>query len=82
VSAAELISTVGVTLLLAAYALERSGRLRVGACLHAVNAVGATTAAVGSALIPFLPFVILESCWALLSLRELFLSLRSTSTQR
>jgi hypothetical protein len=78
-TAAEIISTAGVTVLLATYWLERSGRLPVGPRVHSLNMIGAGTAAIGSALIPFIPFVVLESCWALLSLRELLRSRRPTA---
>jgi hypothetical protein len=67
---AEVISTVGVTLLLVAYWAER--RDRIGERLYlALNFVGATLAAIGSLLIPFVPFVVLESSWAAIALRDL-----------
>ncbi len=79
---AEVVSTIGVTVLLLSYWLERSGRLQVGPTVHALNTVGATTAAVGSALIPFVPFVVLEACWSLLSLRQLIGSVPNVFARR
>lgn len=67
---AEIISTVGVTLLLVAYWAERRDRIGERPYL-ALNFVGATLAAIGSLLIPFIPFVVLESCWAAIALRDL-----------
>ncbi|MEN9504871.1 MAG: hypothetical protein RI958_797 [Actinomycetota bacterium] len=71
----ELISTVGVALILGVYMLRR--RPWMTATLHATgNAVGAGLAAIGSALIGFVPFLVLESVWCLVSLRELAIELR------
>ncbi len=71
----EVISTVGVALILGVYILRR--RPWMTATLHAAgNAVGAGLAAIGSAMIGFVPFVVLESVWCLVSLRELVVELR------
>ncbi len=67
---AEVISSAGVTLLLVAYWAERRDRISERSYL-VVNFVGATLAAIGSLLIPFVPFVVLESSWAAITLRDL-----------
>jgi hypothetical protein len=70
-SLASMVSTVGVTLLLGAYWAASTGRLQRGQVFHALNFLGAAVAAVGSALIPFVPFIVLELCWAVVALRDL-----------
>jgi len=75
VSVAEVVSTLGVALILGAYTLRRQRWMTV--TRHAsMNAVGAALAAVGSAMIGFVPFVVLESVWCLVSLRELVIERR------
>jgi len=68
-STADLIGSVGVALLLAAFALNLSGHLhRDGAAYAMLNAIGAGLAAYASWLIPYWPFVILEGTWCAVSL--------------
>lgn len=69
------VSTVGVALILGVYVLR--ARPWMTAVAHAAgNTVGAGLAAIGSAMMGFVPFVVLESVWCLVSLRELVLELR------
>lgn len=66
---ADLIGTVGVALLLLAFLLNLSGRLSQQSRVYAgLNAVGAGMSCAAAALIPFVPFVVLEGTWALVAL--------------
>lgn len=66
---ADWIGAVGVTLLLLAYALNVFGALdRRSLSYSAINAVGAGLAAFASWLIAYLPFVVLEGTWCLVSI--------------
>ncbi|HET9234850.1 MAG TPA: hypothetical protein VFP10_11975 [Candidatus Eisenbacteria bacterium] len=63
--AATLVGSVGVSLLLLAFLLNVTGRLRTDSMLYiGLNLAGAVVAGVSSYLIDFLPFVILEGVWA------------------
>lgn len=69
---ADVVGSVGVTLLLAAFALNAFGRLRSDSRWYgALNVVGAGLAAVASALIGYLPFVVLESTWCIVALARM-----------
>lgn len=68
----ELIGSVGVFLLLAAYFANLRGMLDRGSRLYqSMNAVGAGLSAYASYLIGFLPFVVLEATWLAVSVAEL-----------
>ena len=59
----------GVTLLLVAYLLNLTGVLkRHNPGYLLLNLLGAGTACYASVLLKYLPFVILEGCWTLVSL--------------
>ena len=61
---ADAIGSVGVFLLLLAFALNLRGRLSAQArSYHLMNAVGAGLAAFASFVIGFWPFVVLEGTW-------------------
>ena len=63
-SAATFLATVGVLLLLLAFALNSRGMLQASDPLYlAMNAVGAGLSCFASALIGFVPFVALEAVW-------------------
>ena len=67
-SAADLVGSAGVALLLLAFALSSFGRMSSrSAGYHAMNVVGATMSCSASAMIGFLPFVILEGTWAVVA---------------
>lgn len=69
---ADLVGSVGVALLLAAFALNAFGRLPSESRWYSLaNVVGAALAAVASALIGYLPFVVLEGTWCLVALVNL-----------
>ena len=65
---ADLVGSVGVTLLLAAFTLNTAGRLHSGSRLYAgMNMLGAGLAGIASMLISYWPFVVLESVWCLVA---------------
>jgi hypothetical protein len=67
------IGSVGVTLLLLAYLLLQCQKLATKNRAYAVlNFVGAAMATYSSYLIDFVPFVVLEGTWALVSLKMIF----------
>jgi hypothetical protein len=64
-----LIATAGVALLLLAFFLNLIKTVKQNDWLYLLlNFVGAALACYASALIPFLPFVILEGTWAAVAL--------------
>lgn len=68
-SPAEWIGSLGVALLLVAFALQLAGLLaRQSRLYSALNAVGAGLACWASWRIGFLPFVLLEGLWSLVAL--------------
>jgi len=68
-TAADLIGSTGVTLLLAAFSLNLMGHLgRDGAPYAILNASGAGIAAYASWLLPYWPFVMLEGTWCVVSI--------------
>ena len=63
------IGFVGVTLLLIAFLLNLLGKLeRHGPGYLLLNLFGAGAACLASVLLKYLPFVILEGCWTIVSL--------------
>lgn len=67
-SAAEIIGSIGVALLLLAFFLQQVGVLSGASRLYLLlNLVGAGLACLASVVLPFVPFVILEGTWALVS---------------
>jgi hypothetical protein len=69
---ADLVGSIGVLLLLAAFALNAFGRLPSDSRWYSLaNVVGAGLATVASALIGYLPFVALEGTWCLVALVRL-----------
>jgi hypothetical protein len=63
---ANLIGTVGVALLLAAFLLNLLKLMRAeGYAYAALNLVGAALACYSSYLIEFIPFVVLEGVWTI-----------------
>ncbi|MEM9573343.1 MAG: hypothetical protein AAF996_17895 [Pseudomonadota bacterium] len=66
---ADWVGAAGVSLLLLAFALNVFGALdRKSVAYSSINAVGAGLAAYASWLISYLPFLVLESTWCLVSL--------------
>ncbi|MCE3227584.1 MAG: hypothetical protein K0S32_2135 [Bacteroidetes bacterium] len=63
------IGTIGVTLLLIAFALNLAKKLSATSKIYlGLNFVGAGLAGVSSYMIEFWPFVVLESVWAIATL--------------
>ena len=59
------IGSLGVAMLLVAFALNVSGRTRVDSTLNlALNVLGAALACSASVMIKFAPFVVLEGLWS------------------
>ena len=76
---ADWIGSIGVTLLLGAFSLNLAGRLSRSTSLYAaMNTVGAGLAASASWIIGYLPFVILEGVWCLVSAIAFSRAFRST----
>jgi hypothetical protein len=60
--------SVGVTILLVAFLLNLTGRIqKEGFAYLFMNVIGAATACLASILLRYLPFIILEGCWTLVS---------------
>ncbi len=67
-SASEWVGTVGVTILLTAFALNVGNKITSNSSSYLLmNFVGALLAGVSAYLIEFWPFVILEGVWAISS---------------
>jgi len=72
------IATLGVTLLLVAFALNVTKKISATNKWYLLlNVIGAGLAGIGSYMIGFWPFVILESVWMLASLIPLLKKLKS-----
>lgn len=68
-SSGELVGTLGVTLLLIAFALNLANKLTATSATYLVlNVAGAGLACISSYMIQFWPFVILEGVWTVSSL--------------
>jgi len=74
---ADIIGSIGVSLLLLAFALNLAGWLtQEGVAYASINAVGAGLAGYASWLIAYWPFVVLESIWFLVSVVAIGRALR------
>jgi len=70
--------TIGVTLLLVAFLLNLTGILKKDNLIYlSMNILGAGTACFASILLKYLPFIILEGCWTLVSLIGLLTHVKS-----
>ncbi len=68
-SGAEIVGTVGVTLILIGFLLNLVGRWERTSRLYLLlNLAGAVLACISSIMISFVPFVVLEAVWALAAL--------------
>jgi len=77
-SLATWVSTLGVSLLLAAYLGSATRKMSQDSLVYWVlNLLGGSLAAVGAAMIGSLPFVVLESAWVAASLVGLVKFLRN-----
>jgi hypothetical protein len=77
----DIIGTLGVGLILLAYFLETAGLLENnGRAFYVMNIIGAALACYASLLINYLPFVILEGTWVLVSIYGLMKAMRIKMT--
>ncbi|WP_018997636.1 CBU_0592 family membrane protein [Hirschia maritima] len=68
----DIIGSTGVALLLLAFALNLAGKLdQKGIVYSGMNFIGAGLAALASWMINYIPFVVLEGTWCLVSLLAL-----------
>lgn len=76
-----IIGSLGVSLLLLAFILNLFKLLNTGSFLYSfMNFLGAGIAGYASVLIDYIPFVILESFWALIALIGVIRSIGKTSS--
>ena len=72
------IGVVGVSMILLAFYLNSSDRLKTGSLSFILlNLIGASLACLAAVLINYLPFIILEGVWALVSLSALIKYLKN-----
>ncbi len=77
-SLSDWIGTIGVTLLLIAFALNIAKKITPESTAYLIlNILGAAMAGISSYMINFWPFVILESVWTLASLAALIKTLKN-----
>lgn len=76
-TAADWVGSVGVTLLLVAFALNNRGALETSSRVYqGMNVVGAGLACSASWLIGYLPFVVLEGAWCVVAVVALLRPVR------
>ncbi len=76
-----LIGTIGVAVILVAYFLNTERLIPVnGKFFYVLNAIGAAMACYASFLISYLPFVILEGAWTLISIYGLMRTMKIKMT--
>ncbi len=77
----DLIGTIGVAIILLAYFLNTAKLLpRDGKAYYVLNIIGAALAAYASFLIDYMPFVILEGTWTLVSIYGLMKAMKIKMT--
>ena len=80
---ADWIGVLGVSMILLAFYLNTSGKVRANdLSFILLNLIGASLACLASVLIDYLPFVILEAVWALVSLNSLIKYLKRQKSGR
>ncbi|MCE3281122.1 MAG: hypothetical protein K0S44_3313 [Bacteroidetes bacterium] len=73
------IGFIGVAILLLAFLLNLTGKITQTSLLYIVlNIIGAALAGIASYLINYIPFVILEGTWTLVSLTALLKHVRTS----
>jgi hypothetical protein len=74
------IGALGVTILLLAFFLSLSNKIRQDSYAYILmNIIGAGIACAASALINYIPFVVLEGCWTVVSIAALVKAMRKKS---
>ena len=77
----EIVGTIGVGLILIAYYLNTAGIvIKNGKLFYVMNIVGAALACYASWLIAFVPFVVLEGAWTLVSIYGLIKTMKTKMT--
>jgi hypothetical protein len=77
-STSDILATAGVTILLVAFLLQILKVIKVESNWYSLmNLVGAALAGISAWMINFMPFVILESVWVVVSLFNLIKNLKS-----
>ncbi len=77
----DLIGTIGVAIILLAYFLNTAKLLpKDGKAYYVLNIIGAALAAYASFLIDYMPFVILEGTWTLVSIYGLMKAMKIKMT--
>lgn len=77
-STSDILATAGVTILLVAFLLQILKVISVESNWYSLmNLVGAALAGISAWMISFMPFVVLESFWVLVSLFNLIKNLKS-----
>lgn len=67
-TATDSIGFIGVTILLIAYFLNLTDKIRKDSLVYLqMNFIGAGLACLASVLMKYLPFIILEGCWTIVS---------------
>lgn len=82
-SASTAIASIGVSILLAAFGLNLRGSIPAGSVSYGLmNTIGAGLACLASAMIGFLPFVVLEGVWCAAGAAATARSIRSQAQAR
>ena len=80
-TADQVIGSIGVGILLLAYALNVTGKIANNGRVYAgLNVVGAGLACLASWMIAYYPFVVLEAVWTAVSVVSLFRKSHETGT--
>ena len=70
--------SIGVTILLVAFLLNLLGKIKKESFSYLfLNTIGAGTACIASVMLHYLPFIILEGCWTLVSVIGLLALLKN-----
>jgi len=77
----DIIGTIGVGVILIAYYMNTAGMiLKNGKLFYVMNIIGATLACYASLLISYVPFVVLEGAWTLVSIYGLMKTMKIKMT--
>ncbi len=77
----DIVGTIGVGAILIAYYLNTEGMItKNGKLFYVINIIGAAVACYASLLISYMPFVILEGAWTLVSIYGLMKTMRIKMT--
>jgi hypothetical protein len=69
----DIVGSIGVTILLIAFLLNLTNKVQKDSILYLIlNCIGAAIACLASILMHYIPFIILEGCWAMVSAYGIF----------